>query len=292
MQDFFEKPNDNIESILQNEMDFYREILERRQNYNENCRTIWRNETVTERKKRLSDEIYERYSGIVSRGPFKGMQLLNKLPREHPDFGSLLLGFYEYHVTEFITSNYFKNLKLFVDIGASEGYFPIGMLYGGFAEKAIAYEDCEKSTEVMLRQANTNGVQNRLTIKGRATQDFICDLQTQNVNDTVLLCDIAGGEFGLFSDEVLFGLRKSTVIVEIHDWFDENFIDLYSRLLRTAHQFFEINFLKSKTRPIEEIYDLRSFTDDNRLLLCSEHRPSRMRYLVLTPKTENSIYGK
>ena len=285
MGDFFEKADSNISFILEHEKKFYDEILLRRKQSSKLDQDKWRKETILERKQRLSKEIYNRYSGKVSFGPFCGMQLSSELPRTHPDLGSLLLGFYEYQVVQFITSEIFKNLELFVDIGASEGYFPIGMLYGGFCKTAIAYEDCTESAKIMMQQAKKNGVKDRLVIKGKAKHNFVEDLDLQHRKNTLILCDIAGGEFDLFTEEVLFQLSKSTVIIEIHDWYHDNFIELYSRLLRDADKFFNVKFLKPKTRPIEEIYDLHSFTDDNRLLICSEHRPSQMRFLVLSPKT-------
>jgi len=285
MGDFFDKPDVNISFILEREKKFYEEILLRRKLFSKSEKDKWSKETILERKQRLSKEMYNRYSGKVAFGPFCGMQLSSELPRTHPDLSSLLLGFYEYQVVQFITSEIFKNLELFVDIGASEGYYPIGMLYGGFCETAIAYEDCPESAKIMMQQAQKNGVKDRLVIKGKARHDFIEDLDLHPRKNTLILCDIAGGEFDLFTEEVLFHLSKSTVIIEIHDWYHDDFIERYSRLLSDADKFFDVKFLKPKTRPIEEIYDLHSFTDDNRLLVCSEHRPSQMRFVVLNPKT-------
>lgn len=101
--------------------------------------------------------------------------------------------------------------------------------------------------------------------------------------NTLVLIDIEGFEFQLLSQEVLAALGKCTAIIEIHNWVD-GFEDRYPVLLRNIERFFDIAIIAPSARNTQNIELLRSYTDDNRLLVLSERRPCLMRFLHLTPK--------
>lgn len=56
-------------------------------------------------------------------------------------------------------------------------------------------------------------------------------------------------------------------------------------LLKILLKYFRIKFITHSDGliKINEFQELNSFTDDNRYLICSEHRPSKMRYLYCIP---------
>lgn len=274
----------NLEKFLKQERNFYDEILWRNKSYSEQQKIRWRQETVFERKQRLSNELFDRYDGVVQNGIFRGMSLKASEPRGLPDKSSMLLGLYEYQILKYIESKGKYAFDLFVDIGASEGYYPIGMLASGYARSAIAFEADSECVRVMKNAAEMNGVSSKLSIFGLADENLGAHIPSNSATNTLILCDIAGGEFDLFSSSVFGDLRHCTLIIEIHDWTRDNFLDEYFSLITKASGVFELSILPSVSRPIEEIYDLHSFTDDNRLLVASEHRPNQMRFLKLEPK--------
>ena len=95
--------------------------------------------------------------------------------------------------------------------------------------------------------------------------------------------DIEGAEFDLLTDTVLASLSTATIIIEVHNWVAE-FEQKYADLIRRAAALFDVERITSVARDTSQFPELRSFTDDNRLLLCSERRPCLMRFLQLKPK--------
>ena len=273
---------EDIDELINREKLFYKKALDRQNRFSEETKKAWRDETTFERRQRLSKEVYASFNGEVMLGPFKGTRYSDNNHRGMPDFGSMLLGFYELEVLDYLTS--MGTLDLFVDIGAAEGYYPIGMANSHLAKKCIGFETNEESLKIFRQNLilNPKAVEN-VTILGHADSNMFSLFPESDPSKSVILCDIAGGEFELFSEETLFNIKKFKVIIEIHHWLP-NFMFNYTRLLERATKFFNISFLKPKPRNVELITYLDDFTDDNRYLLCSEGRPQRMRYLVLEPK--------
>ena len=82
--------------------------------------------------------------------------------------------------------------------------------------------------------------------------------------------------------EVIKQLQFSEIIIQIHNWIDD-FETRYAQLLRDLAEYFNIEKLEPIERNTANFSELRSYTDDNRLLLVSERRPCLMRFLKLTP---------
>jgi len=77
------------------------------------------------------------------------------------------------------------------------------------------------------------------------------------------------------------------MVIEIHNWID-GFEEKYPALLGNLDKYFDITIIAPSGRNTENIDFLRSYTDDNRLLVSSERRPCLMRYLHLAPKNSKS----
>ena len=97
--------------------------------------------------------------------------------------------------------------------------------------------------------------------------------------------DIEGQEFKILNFSSITAIKKCHVIIEIHHWID-NFTNEYQKLLKILLKYFTIKFITHTNGSIEinKFKELNGFTDDNRCLICSEHRPSQMRYLYCIPK--------
>ena len=64
-----------IDKIISLEKKYFHPILCRQTQASNKEKKKWRNETIYERKKRISTEVYKMYDGIIQFGPFKGMKI-------------------------------------------------------------------------------------------------------------------------------------------------------------------------------------------------------------------------
>lgn len=275
----------SLKDLLISEHEYFEPMIARESRSTKEHREEWARETVRERHERVSEEVYALCNGEVKYGPFKGMKLSSKRWWGSRDRGSQCLGLYEREILDNIEVMPAKGCNTFIDIGAADGYYAIGMLSCGLAQHAIAYELSDVGQATILNNFELNGSVGTLKIYGEATLASLEATLPRDLADSLVLIDIEGAEFALLSDEVLKLLSGSTVIVEIHNWVDD-FINKYSELLTRLDKWFQIAPIDRAERPTFHLAELRDFTDDNRLLLTSESRPCVMRFLKLTPKKD------
>ena len=273
----------DIESFIRMEEDYFSPMRSRSEGVPPEQLAEWRLETVRERQTRISQEVFELMGGIVGYGPFRGMQLSNQTWWGKLDLGSQVLGLYESEILGAIELMGASDFKFFIDIGAADGYYAVGMLVSEKVQEVICYEANELGRATIERNWIANKSPGKLRVLGEATEASILSLQAEVLEDAFVLIDIEGYEFNLLTGPVLAALSQSTVIIEVHNWV-ENFQELYAQLLRRADQYFEIQILPRQQAQTVNLPELRDFTDDNRLLLTSERRPCVMRFLKLVPK--------
>jgi hypothetical protein len=133
------------------------------------------------------------------------------------DQGVLLLGLYEQEVSKNLTEAP-AHFRVFVDVGAADGYYAVGLLHSGRVDRSIAFETIPECRTAITRLATENGVAGRITVLGAAADGFVKTLQDQNVNshETMFLIDIEGAEFKVLTEEVFAYLKDSLIVVETH----------------------------------------------------------------------------
>ena len=69
------------------------------------------------------------------------------------------------------------------------------------------------------QNAELNNLNSGLEIKGRVDSNIVNNLKEYKLNPkkTVILCDIEGAEFTIFTAELLTFLTGATIIIELHD---------------------------------------------------------------------------
>lgn len=243
----------------------------------------FRKETVAERQLRVSKQAYEICGGTVKYGPFKGLKLTNETWWGGLDLGSQCFGLYEKEILDILGAAPTSTEKVFVDIGAADGYYAIGMLHSGKAGKAICFEQSEHGRTTISKNFELNSSPGSLAVLGEASPSSLLNLSTEDLGNALVIIDIEGAEFDLLVPEVLHFLKHCTVIIEIHHWI-ENFLNKYERFLVEANKYFSIEIIKPVERFTSTIPELEQFTDVNRLLLTAEGRPCLMRFLQLSPR--------
>lgn len=239
----------------------------------------------TARRFRLGQRLSEELHHTVAYGPLRGLILSDTSWWGAADRGSMLLGIYEQEVLAAL-----KDLSVgrstLIDLGAADGYYAVGAVTSGLFDNSIAFETSELGQDAIAQNALRNSVGDRVRILGEAKPDFLLSLTKDfelDLSSTVLLVDIEGAEFDLLSLELLRGLHRAAMIVEVHDFQPWNHAQV-EQLLERAKEFFEISWLTTGPRDLSAFKEISEWPDDDRWILCSESRPKRMKWLVLTPK--------
>jgi hypothetical protein len=273
----------NIEELIDAEKDYFAPMIARAEKATAEQRALWQKETVRERQERISLEVFDAVEGRVKYGPFKGLQLNRETWWGKLDLGSQCLGLYEKELLDFIATLPDDHFSHFIDIGAADGYYAIGMLVSQKISNCICFEQSEKGQQTILANWQRNNSPGNLKIIGEANEQSMASLLPQELQRSLVLIDIEGFEFDLLTPAFLAKLQSCTVIIEVHNWVDD-FLAKYTQLLRHAHLFFDIKMVERIDRVTSHLPELRDMTDDNRLLFTSERRPCMMRFLQLTPK--------
>jgi hypothetical protein len=167
----------------------------------------------------------------IKTGPFAGMQYVRT------SVGSVILpkliGTYENELFEIFKKISHINYKCFIDIGAAEGFYVVGIkkyiLTG--TNKVIAFEASKKGRRLVKKIARLNNV-NGMIIKG------FCDVgalrSVLNNENTFILADIEGGEYNLLDPDVL-DFSDCDLLVEMHHDKSRNKEELFIQKFSSTH---------------------------------------------------------
>ena len=245
---------------------------------------------LDKRKLWLVDHLFKISNDKVMSGPFKGMKLLKKSSWDkkiyefNPDLSSKIVGCYEQEVqSKIVELQKINKKKYFINFGAGEGYFALGVLYSGFFEQSIAFEITDESRNIMIENSKINKLDNRLSIKYAANSSFLKDIldSGKKLDDIFILSDIEGAEFEIFNDDNLSKLINCNLIIEFH----RHPIDEENKKFREKlNKYFKVSLLSTSNRSFSDISLLKELNDDDRWLIASENRPYLMNWFVCTPK--------
>lgn len=221
----------------------------------------------------------------VAYGPFKGLDPEHFDTWGAADIAPMLLGFYEREIVDLVCE-LGDGEKVLVDVGAAEGFYAVGGLFSKRFSKTICFEADSSTASALMRTAERNGVSDRITVIGEASDDFVekvCGEIGDNLHDAVFLLDIEGDEVKICTRENLVKLRHTTLLIEIHDgFFDDKTISDFEYLCR---EFFLVSEIRAGSRDPNSKSELSGWSDAERWLACSEGRPYQGRWLILTPQT-------
>ena len=157
-------------------------------------------------------QLGENYHDTICGGPFAGLMLPRSVYRQ--DVSTLLTGEYEAELHPFIVRLAAISFTTVIDIGASIGYYAVGLARIFPNAQVIAFEADPWSRSVMREFASINAISN-LKVFGTCTPPR---LRTACASvPTLLLCDCEGGEIYLLTPARVSGLSTATMIVETHD---------------------------------------------------------------------------
>jgi|694.fasta_scaffold04366_16 hypothetical protein len=200
---------------------------------------------------------------------------------DHP---SILLGLYEREVLDVIVDLCInKNKNLFINIGAADGYFAVGLLKNSFVDKSICYELTKEGRDSIKLNCELNHIDNsKIIIRGKACPGFHIDLP-DDLTSAIILIDIEGFEFELLTQDALRSIMDAIIIIELHPHMNLNGEAELLNLIKRAEKLYNVNFISPGFRNPHEFSELNNFSDNDKWLLCSEGRAVRMDWMVLSP---------
>ena len=241
-------------------------------------------DTLRQVKTAINQEVFERFNGIVQFGPFEGLELNPKGWWGLGSRGNQVLGLYEDHIVE-ILCDFLKSEKseLFIDIGAADGFFAVGVLKAGLTNRCVAYEVSERGREALRETAKLNGVDSKLVIEGVACKETLKSY-TEGVEKAVILCDIEGAEYNLFDNQIVEQLSKQILVIELHPHKVMDGDLRNQQLFGRLEKVFEVEVVGRRTADLTGLQCIDGWPDDARYLLLSEGRDVRGQWAVCFPK--------
>lgn len=240
-------------------------------------------DTIHQRKIEISKRLDDLFKSTVQYGPFRGLKLSPKIWWGSTDRASMLLGLYEKEVLDSL-QDIPKNFTSFIDLGAADGYYGIGVLVSNLFQNSICFEMSEEGRQTIRENAELNNVLNRVEIRGIAKNDFYRELSALTLSNTVLFIDIEGAEFELIDEETFNAFNKSIIFVELHDCFFEDGEEKLNKLKHASTSTHIFTELTTSSRDLSIFPELKKLHDDDRWLICSEGRPQLMTWLRFDPK--------
>lgn len=218
----------------------------------------------------------------VQAGPFAGM----RFPKYAVGRGELvvtqLLGAYEEELHDAFRRAIERRPRLVVDVGASDGYYAVGLARALPGATVHAYEMNAFPARVCEALARENGVRERIVMHGLCTPEELAALPAGE--PTFVLCDCEGAEAELMDPRRAPVLAGADLIVELHEFAAPGVRELIERRFAATH---EIEIVESRRRMAGEYPQLLRTPRTDHMdweMGISEFRHSPISWAILTPR--------
>lgn len=237
---------------------------------------------VNEVRYNIAKKIDKEYHSIIQSNIFNGVDIrdLNLSWWSSYDLGSILMGIYEREVHDLI-SHYHARFATFVDIGAADGYYVYCSMKKNLFSKYIAYEIVEQGRKNI--DSSCRKLSNYKNLKINAGIDPVSILKLPS--NSLILCDIEGYEYELFSKSVFEHLRDSLIIIEIHKKGIKDSDKKLIRIIEDSKDTHRSNIINSGSREINKFRKELGLNDNEAWLICSEGRHLLGTWLILIPES-------
>ena len=228
----------------------------------------------------ISYEHAKKHNFTVQYGIFKNLKISDDVSWGRGDLASKIYGFYENKIQHKLKD---LNNPLLIDIGAADGFFAIGSLKSKICKFCYAFEEIRKSRDNLNKTAKINKVEDKLSIMGKVNEhNFFSFLPPQiDFSKATILCDIEGGEYDFFTENILKKIKSSNIIIEIHKLKNKK---LETDLLKRANKYFNVSIIIDNDKNYENITELHTLSDIDRSLIICEGRSYIGKWWHLSPK--------
>ena len=217
--------------------------------------------------------------GVVNYGPFAGAPATED---SLVHCWNRLLGIYEFYLHGCVEAAIAAKPSVIVDVGASSGYYSIGMAFRLPDSRHIAFEMEERERESLVRTASK--ISTPITLKGRCHAGDVIEIATA-YPEGFLIMDCEGAERHLLGEEVWPHLKHWSILLEVHDWHSPGVGDEIFERFQTTHH---IETMWSRAAGDQEIrsilpWPMHIYCKQVLARVCEENRGGRMRFFYMTP---------
>jgi hypothetical protein len=163
------------------------------------------------RRPELDRWFMDRHGPAVLHGPFAGLAYPAWAAGRAHHLVAKLLGAYEEELAAVIGAQVARRPPLFVDLGAADGYYAVGLGLASPGTAVHAYDIDPVARRALRALARANGV--RVEVHGPANARR---LAAHELAGAFVLCDLEGAEVDVLDGEALPALAAATVLVELH----------------------------------------------------------------------------
>lgn len=228
------------------------------------------------RRRHAIAQLTSRTGWKVLAGPFAG---LNFVAIQPGGGGPHLLGTFERELSPIVEEILNANYEHLVNVGAGGGYYAVGFLYRLPTARVTAFEELSDRRESVLAFATKNDVSQRLSMRGHCDTAALAGV-VREAESTVLLVDIEGGERELLDPAVLPVLRKTPILVEVHDFIDTGISNLIRTRFAPTHS---ISVIQHKERERRDLPVIPGLSYRVLKLLAFEGRPEKLTWFWMQP---------
>lgn len=214
----------------------------------------------------------------VLHGPFRGMTYPDAVLRSKSvyNLAARLLGSYEAELHDIVEGAVVDGYERVVDIGCGDGYYAVGLARRMPACTVEAYDPDPVARDLTRALAAANGVLDRVDIRHAASLAAL----GPPTGRTFVKVDCEGCELELLRPDESALLRRSTILVELHEFLRSGLThDVLTRFAPT-HAALVVDWQPRSVDDYPEVASLEAHTAE---LILSEHRPGRVRWALLTP---------
>jgi hypothetical protein len=226
---------------------------------------------------------FVRHHGLtVQDGPFAGMRFPDYAVGKGEFLVPQLLGAYEHELRPAIADVVEGGYQTIVDIGASDGYYAVGLARALPGSTVHAFEQNPFPARVCRALARENGVDERVLLHGKCTVE---ELRGLPAGRAFVLSDCEGAEAELMDPEAVPMLRQSMLIVELHEFAAPRIEDTMRRRFETSHEIEVLDTRCRWTADWPKLHEVPGVGHMDRELGLSEFRPQPMKWAVMRPKS-------
>lgn len=221
--------------------------------------------------------------GRVMSGPFAGMRLAG-LPAA-PE----LLGTYEREIADVVRALAAQPFRRVVNVGARYGYYAIGLARLMPRAEIHAFEGSDEARAVLASAVALNGVGERVRVGGFCDAPDLAAVLGDGT-DTLVACDIDGGEVPLLDPALVPALRRATVLVECHGPAESPTEAVMAMRFLPTHVLTRVGVAGRTLADLPEgvAGAWRSRMPATLEALMQEHRSMPQSWLLLTPRAESA----
>lgn len=232
---------------------------------------------ISARRYKLRPRLETLLGTTIPRGPFAGMDYDPSPERWQ---ACKLLGCYEAELNGVVELLISRKPERIINVGCGEGYYAVGLARRCPGAVVDAYDTDAAALDVLRHLAERNHVKNIERVGGLCTA---ADLQALAGKRTLVVCDIEGGEVGLFAPAVIESLAQSDVLIEMHDRIVPDATSILVDRFRGTHLFSLVHSVSRRDpRPYPE---LESFSEQEVREGLDEDRGAPMTWGVFISKS-------